>query len=228
MGVRWQSESAMPQPPSPDRRHQRSWPSLPVTTERVAAKTADFAGPEQVAPGVRWDCPGDDRLGYRLDVIASNVTAVVRGAGGWLCDRAMAGWDVNVVLPSGRDIRPLQILGLKVVHMDWQLAPARASTSRCLAVGADVFGSDTRVRAAVLAALDQCLTEVTLFDDDCPAILGRRMTVVQHVLSSAARLFKGHALAAAGVLHEPAGPTETLLSDMKASLPVGSELIPLS
>ena len=56
--------------------------------------------------------------------------------------------------------------------------------------------------------------------------LGHRTTPVQHVLSGAARAFKRHALAAAGI-PGTVGPTETLLSDMKASLPVDSELIPV-
>jgi len=29
---------------------------------------------------------------YRLDVVAADVADVVRFAGGWLFDRAMAGW----------------------------------------------------------------------------------------------------------------------------------------
>jgi len=49
---------------------------------------------------------------------------------------------------------------------------------------------------------------------------------VQHVLSGAARAFKRHALAAAGI-PGTVGPTETLRSDMKGSLPVDSELIPV-
>src|SRR3546814_1101974 len=34
---------------------------------------------------------------YRLDVVAPTVAEVVRNAGGWLVDRAMAGWDVTVL-----------------------------------------------------------------------------------------------------------------------------------
>jgi hypothetical protein len=49
---------------------------------------------------------------------------------------------------------------------------------------------------------------------------------VQHVLSGAARAFKRHALTAAGIT-DMVGPTETLRSDMKACLPVDSELIPV-
>src|SRR6201999_4509172 len=37
-------------------------------------------------------------LRYRLDVVAADVADVVKFAGGWLFDRAMAGWDVTVLL----------------------------------------------------------------------------------------------------------------------------------
>ena len=53
------------------------------------------------------------------------------------------------------------------------------------------------------------------------------MTRVQHVLSAAARAFKGHALAAAGIACDSVGPTETLLCDMATCSPVDSELIRL-
>ncbi len=53
------------------------------------------------------------------------------------------------------------------------------------------------------------------------------MTRVQHVLSAAARVFKGHALAAAGKPCEPVESTETLLCDRAACLPVNSDLVRL-
>ncbi len=36
----------------------------------------------------------------------------VRSAGGWLCDRVRAGWNVTVTVPDGADVRPLTILGV--------------------------------------------------------------------------------------------------------------------
>ena len=45
---------------------------------------------------------------YRLDVVAADVADVVKFAGGWLFDRAMAGWDVTVLLVDHPDERPLQ------------------------------------------------------------------------------------------------------------------------
>ena len=89
-----------------------------------------------------------------------------------------------------------------------------------------MYAADARIKQAVLSALDRWMTEVTLWHDDWPLAVGHRTTPVQHVLSGAARAFKRHALAAAGI-PGTVGPTETLLSDMKASLPVDSELIPV-
>lgn len=167
-------------------------------------------------------------LTYRLDVVANTVVDVVRSAGGWLYDRAAAGWDVHVLLPQLRDTRPLQILGVHAVELDERLT--LLSTPRLgqgLAVSADVFAANPGVRELVSEALDQHLTEVALWDDGWPLTLGRRTTTVQHVLSRAARIFKGYALAAAGLSAQQVGPTETLRSDMKTCLPVASELIPV-
>ncbi len=75
-------------------------------------------------------------------------------------------------------------------------------------------------------ALDRWMTEVTLWGDGWPLAIGHRPTTVQHLLSGAARAFKRHAMTAVGS-SGPVGPTETLRSDMKACLPVDSELIPV-
>jgi hypothetical protein len=59
------------------------------------------------------------RLGkYQLDVTACDVVDVVRSAGGWLFDRSMAGWNVNVIMPGGCDPLPLQILGVNAGPRD--------------------------------------------------------------------------------------------------------------
>jgi hypothetical protein len=164
---------------------------------------------------------------YRLDVVAASPADVVRSVGGWLYDRVRAGWDVNVLLPQQCDSRALQILGMQVWQLDSLIAPAStASPAHGLAVSAEIFASDARIRQQVLKALDHWMTEVTLWHDNWPLAIGHRTTTVQHVLSGAARAFKRHALTAAGIA-DSVGPTETLRSDMKACLPVGSELIPI-
>jgi hypothetical protein len=164
---------------------------------------------------------------YHLDVVASGPADVVCAAGGWLYDRVRAGWQVNVLLPQPCDTRPLQILGAHAAELDAQMPPASTEcAARGLAVSAEMFASDTRIRHEVLKALDRWMTEVTLWHDGWPLFVGHRTTTVVHVLSAAARAFKRHALTAAGI-PDAVGPTETLRSDMKACLPVDSELIPV-
>lgn len=180
---------------------------------------------EKLRPGAPHRDSG--AVKYRLDVVASSPADVVCSVGGWLCDRVRAGWEVNVLLPRQCDIRPLQILGLQAADLDSQMPPVNtACAARGLAVSADMFASDIRIRQEVFAALDRWMTEVTLWHDDWPLAVGHRTTTVQHMLSGAARAFKRHALAAAG-MSDAVGPTETLRSDMKACLPVDSELIPV-
>ena len=60
-----------------------------------------------------------------------------------------------------------------------------------------------------------------------PLAVNRAMTRGQHVLSAAARRFKGYALTAAGIACDSVDPTETLLCDMATRSAVDSELIPL-
>jgi hypothetical protein len=160
---------------------------------------------------------------YCLDVVAASPADVVRSVGGWLYDRVRAGWEVNVLLPEPCDSRALQILGMQAAQIP---SAASGRATHGLAVSAEMFASDARVRQQVLHALDRWTTEVTLWHDNWPLSIGHRTTTVQHLLSGAARAFKRHALTAAGIA-DTVGPTETLRSDMKRCLPVDSELIPV-
>jgi hypothetical protein len=165
-------------------------------------------------------------LRYRLDVVALSAADVVQSAGGWLYDRVMAGWEVTVLLPHSCDIRPLRILGVQALDPESQPALTE-STSQSLAVSADAFTADARVREKVLESLGDRLTEVALWGDGWPLAVNRAMTRAQHVLSSAARSFKVYALTAAGIGCDSVDPTETLLCDMATCSPVDSQLIRL-
>jgi hypothetical protein len=154
-------------------------------------------------------------LRYRIDVVASDVADVVRCAGGWLYDRAKIGWDVNVVLPAGGDARPLSILGVGTSDFDSQFASAADGLPGYgLAVSAEMFASDARIRAEVLKALDRGLTEVTLWGEGWPVNVHRRLSAVQHRLSFGARAFKVQALVAAEIQHSAMEFTETFLCDV--------------
>jgi hypothetical protein len=167
---------------------------------------------------------------YRLDVVASSGVDVVRFAGGWLFDRAMAGWDVTVLLTDladDPDARPLQILGARVIDLEDALAAVESRPRpQALAAAADLFGCDSRVRQGVLQALDHGVTEVTLWGETWPAELEESVGVVQHRLSRAARTFKAQALAAAAVPHASIGYIETFRSGLLACPSVAADLVP--
>jgi len=171
---------------------------------------------------------------YRLDVVASSVVDVVRFAGGWLFDRAMAGWDVSVLLTDLADQpdgRPLQILGAQVVDLEVVLASVESGVEsrprpQALAAAADLLGCDPRVRQGVLQALDHGVTEVTLWGETWPAELDDSVGLVQHRLSMAAQMFKAKALAAAAVPHASIGQMETFRSGLLACPSVAADLVP--
>jgi hypothetical protein len=167
--------------------------------------TADDKGVAPVAVAGRV-------LRYRLNVVASSIDDVVASAGGWLCDRARAGWDVNVVVADGGDTRPLMMLGATALDLDDGFLSMVRSASRvgALAVSADLLGADARVRDEVVRVLKRGLAEVTVWGNQWPAELGRQADSVQHRLSGAARAFKSHAMAAARGSADAVTPIETL------------------
>jgi len=164
---------------------------------------------------------------YRLDVVAADVVDVVRFAGGWLFDRAMAGWDVTVLVADRPDDRPLQILGVDVLDLEKALASVETRPKpQALAAAADLFGCDLRVRQGVLQALDHGVTEVTLWGETWPAELDDSVGLVQHRLSVAARMFKAQALAAAAGPDGPIGDAETFRSGLLTCPSVAADLVP--
>jgi hypothetical protein len=164
---------------------------------------------------------------YRLDVVAGDVADVVRFAGGWLFDRAMAGWDVTVLVADHPDDRPLQILGVQIRDLECAIATAgRRPPPQTLAAAADLFDCDARVRQGVLQALDHGATEVTLWGRTWPVELDSQVGLVEHRLSAAAQAFKGQALAAAGLAVADVGHVEVFRSQVVSSPSVQADLIP--
>ena len=165
---------------------------------------------------------------YRLDEVAGSVADVVMFAGGWMYDRVMAGWDVTVLLADDVDERPLRVLGVDTADLDSALALwAERPHPQTVAVAADLFASDERVRRGVRGALEQGMTEVTLWGEHLPAELDDSVGPVEHRLSAAARAFKAQALTAA---HERdadlVGETETFRCGVMATPSVASDLVP--
>lgn len=166
---------------------------------------------------------------YRLDVVAPNIVEVVQFAGGWLFDRVMAGWDVTVLVADQPDVRPLQILGADTLDLETALAAGEeVPRPHALAVAADLYGCDPRVRQGVLQALDHGQTEVTLWGETWPAELDHAVGSVQHRLSVAARAFKAQALAAAAVPNASVGATESFRSGILTCRSIAADLIPAS
>jgi hypothetical protein len=149
---------------------------------------------------------------YQLTVLAASMVDVLRSAGGWICDRARAGWDVNVVVAEHHDARPLTILGASTLVVDAELSDVvrAASHGGGLAVSARLLAADASIRTAVLNSLKRGHAQVTVWGEDWPAEFGPKVDPVEHKLSSAARAFKAHALGAAVGSDSPITTTEML------------------
>lgn len=167
---------------------------------------------------------------YRLDVVARDVSEVVRFAGGWLVDRVMAGWDVTVLITGDDDLRPLEILGVRIQDLESALADwTDRPHPQTVAVAAELFAADERVRRGVLGALEQGMTEVTLWGDRWPDELNATVGSARHELSAAARAFKAQALAATpGLGAVSVEPTETFRCGLAALPSVAADLTPAS
>jgi hypothetical protein len=150
---------------------------------------------------------------YQLTVLAASTVDLVGSAGGWMCDKARAGWDVRVVLTDDHDTRPLAILGASPLDAAAELSDVMkmASLGGALAVSAGVLADD-RIRAGVLGIVKRGMTEVTVWGQDWPAEFSRKADPVEHKLSSAARAFKAHALGAVRVSNSQVAGTEKLFS----------------
>jgi hypothetical protein len=166
---------------------------------------------------------------YRLDVVSPSVPEVVKFAGGWLVDRVMAGWDVTVLIDGAQDLRPLEILGVDTQDLQGALEMwADRPHPQTVAVASELFSADARVRQGVLNALDQGLTEVTLWGEHWPEELDDTVGSVRHQLSAAARAFKAQALAAIDPPLAIVGDAETFRCGVMARPSVAADLIPAS
>ena len=154
-------------------------------------------------------------LKYQLTVVGSTVADVVTSAGGWLFDRGMAGWEVNVLIPGipgPAAARPLEILGARCFELGAALESMKKGPHpHALAVANDLFDDDERVRQMVLTAMRRGSTEISFWGPGSPAGIDRTVSAVDHPLTAAARVFKAQALVAAAA-PEMTGRTESFLS----------------
>jgi len=152
----------------------------------------------------------------------------VRAAGGWLFDTAMTGWDVQVLAGDPRDGRALRILGARAADLEAALtSPVYGPRPHALAVDAELYDSDRRVRWLVRNSLDDGLTEVRLWGLRWQADSDDEIGSMRHRLSAAARAFKARALEAADAPADPVGGTEVFHSgEMLAYPPEQPDLVP--
>jgi hypothetical protein len=138
---------------------------------------------------------------YQFQVVAASVTDAVMSIGGLIFDRAMAGWDVSVVVDGGTDRviddRPIRILGGRIAkRLEDRVGPL--ARPHLLAVATDVMIKSEAVRRQVLAAGHHDEAEVLLWGRHHPTNLNCTFVAARHRPSAAAQMFKSHALAAGG------------------------------
>lgn len=136
---------------------------------------------------------------YRLLVFAPDIAELVTVAGGWLFDRAMAGWDVTGFVAEGSDVRPLRILGVGTVMLESVLSmDILANLPSAISIAGHHYSSDPRIRELIRRIADSGAAELTVWGEACPADLKAILLPVCYEPTSAARVFKKHALVAAG------------------------------
>ena len=163
---------------------------------------------------------------YALTVIVADADSAVAAAGGWLCDRVRAGWQVTVLVPAGIDARALTILGVRVESVESAVDALRALTTGAVAIDASVVRHDEHVRHELLRLVDDARTEITLWGESALFGSDGRFDRVRHRLSAAARAFKSCALSPIGPA--PADPAvEEFISAALWYPPDGADLVPM-
>jgi hypothetical protein len=162
------------------------------------ASTLNHLHRPQPLPGAPSRREVPDELGkYQFQVVAAHIADAVLSIGGLIYDRAMAGWEVSVVVDgeSRIDDRALRILGARATKRLSDNARA-LPRPHLLAVATDVTIKSDAMRRRVLE-LELC-TEVLLWGRHHPTNLRRRCVAVRHQPSAAAQVFKSQALIAVG------------------------------
>jgi hypothetical protein len=150
---------------------------------------------------------------YRLEVMTRCAADAVRCVGGWIFDRAMQGFDVDVLLPHRADARPLEILGANIR----ELSPAASNGRQApgpltIVISTDLWSQD--MHPCMHAGLHTRTPQIFFWGDTGPAELPG--DPVQHHLSAAARAFKAQALIAAD-LAPTVDPDETFWAPVRSA-----------
>jgi hypothetical protein len=161
------------------------YPLRPVSLPRASSTRSDL----------------EDFGRYQFQVVAASIADAVISIGGLIFDKAMAGWDVSVVVEGGADRviddRPIRILGGRVAkRLEDRVGPL--PRPHMLAVATDVMVKSEAVRRRVLAAGNDGDAEVLLWGRHHPTNFSCTFVAARHQPSAAAQMFKSHALAAGG------------------------------
>jgi len=152
---------------------------------------------------------------YHIQVVACDVGDAVRFAGGWICDRVAAGFRVAILTNGIADTRAARIVGATVIDLN----AITAEGAGTLNLVSEPRTGEEQMRRHVRAVATRNSTGVTVWGG-LYADISRRGEVVHHRLSSAAYLFKGHALAATG-FDGPVDVVETFHARRHCRTPAG-------
>jgi hypothetical protein len=158
---------------------------------------------------------------FRMDVVCETVSEAVTHAGGLICDRAMAGWDVSVFTTStvrtGGDYLALRIVGATRVDGAVTATNRLATTKplRAVVVSGNLYRDDIDVRSRVEDAMDDPLVEVLLWHEAAHKGSSSDARRTEMSISRAAIAFRNHAAAAANL--EPVYRTSEVFSQLQAS-----------
>jgi hypothetical protein len=148
-------------------------------------------------------------LRHRVVIVAPRVVDTVRHVGGWLYDQALAGWEVTVLTREHQDIRPLEILGARVVDLDSAVSTENGLVPEALVASAELYSTDERIRVGLDRVLERGMTKFSMWGDEIPADIDARFSPSEYCMSRAAQVFKRHALVAAEVREPVIAPTES-------------------
>ncbi|MGV0814957.1 hypothetical protein ABQF34_23580 [Mycolicibacterium boenickei] len=133
-------------------------------------------------------------------VVAPDIAELVTVVGGWLFDRAMAGWDVTALVNEDSDVRPLRILGVGAAELDSVLSTTVPEfPAGAISVAGHHYAGDPRTRELIRRVMDGG-AELIVWGDACPAEFRASLLQVSYEPTVAAQVFKKHALVAAGRL----------------------------
>lgn len=176
------------------------------------------------APGLPSSLIAEGPL--RVDVIAVDAADVVRSAGGWLFNRSRHGWAVNVFLVEHYHGQALQILGAKVLPLQYlSELPTSREGPHLFAAAADVIGLGNGACTGVAKVLTRARGRVVVWGSPLPTKLDRGLENLQHRLTPAGLAFKAHAMRAVEAEDTVPGPSEQFRGHMKAMTPCDFDLV---